>query len=69
MRCPDCGGCNPSHAKFCRACGHRTGAEEPRGEPGLQPPVAAGGFGRAAVFRWIAIGIAGLFVLGLMTGV
>lgn len=68
MRCPDCGGCNPSHAKFCRDCGHRTGADEPRAKPGLQPPAAAGGFGRATVFRWIAIGLAGLFVLGLMAG-
>ena len=68
MRCPDCGGCNPSHAKFCRECGHRTGAEEPRGEPAVQPPVATGGFGWTGLFKWIGLGVAGIFVLGLLAG-
>lgn len=68
MRCPDCGGCNPSHAKFCRDCGHRPGADEPRAEPGLQPPAAAGGRGRKAIGKWIGIGAVCVLVLGLLAG-
>ena len=68
MRCPDCGGSNPAHAKFCGDCGHRIGAEEPRAEPNGQPPVAVGGSGWDSVFKWIGIGVVGLFVLGLLSG-
>lgn len=68
MRCPDCGGSNPAHAKFCGDCGHRIGADEPRDEPAAQPPVAGGGSGWDAVFKWIGIGVVGLFVLGLLAG-
>ena len=72
MRCPDCGGSNPAYAKFCGDCGHRIGAHEPRDEPAAQLPqqplVATSGFGWDAVFKWIGVGVVGLFVLGLLAG-
>lgn len=68
MRCPDCGAANPAAAKFCGDCGHRIGADEPAAQPVTQPPVATGGSSWDSVFKWIGIGVVGLFVLGLIAG-
>jgi len=67
MRCPACGAANPTAAKFCGDCGHRIGADDPSDAP-AGPPVAAGGTAWESVFKWIGIGVVGLFVLGLLAG-
>jgi hypothetical protein len=67
MNCPDCGARNPADAKFCGDCGHSI-AIAPPPEPQPQPPVDPVGFGWDAVFKWIGIGVVGLFVLGLLAG-
>jgi hypothetical protein len=68
MRCPDCGAANPTAAKFCGDCGHRVGADDPPAQPVTQPSFAAGGTAWDGVFKWIGIGVVGLFVLGLLAG-
>jgi len=68
MNCPDCGARNPADAKFCGDCGHRIEADEPARKPPAQPPVATTGVGWDAIFKWIGIGVVGLFVLGLLAG-
>jgi hypothetical protein len=65
MNCPDCGARNPADAKFCGDCGHRIDADVPAArQPRAQPP----GVGWDGIFKWIGIGVVGLFVLGLLAG-
>ncbi len=59
MKCPECQADNPAAAKFCGACGHGLAVET---------PAASGGGTWDNVFKWIGIGVVGLFVLGLLAG-
>lgn len=68
MRCPDCGAANPAAAKFCGDCGHCIGSEDPPNNPVTQPPAGPVGSAWDSVFKWIGIGVVGLFVLGLLAG-
>jgi len=69
MICPDCGATNPAGAHFCGDCGHRIeAAPPPPQKPVGTVPVGTGGVTWDAVFKWIGIGVVGLFVLGLLAG-
>lgn len=60
MNCADCGAVNPADAKFCGDCGQR-----------IEVARKAEGSGSSSwdtVFKWIGMGVVGLFVLGLLAG-
>lgn len=60
MQCSKCGAANPADAKFCGDCGQPI-ASTPAKEK-------SGGTSWDDVFKWIGIGVVGLFVLGLLAG-
>lgn len=68
MNCPDCGAANPADARFCGDCGHQieAAARPPKRKP--PPPQPSQPFSWDSVFKWIGIGVVGLFVLGLLAG-
>ena len=59
MKCPQCQADNPSAAKFCGSCGHSLAVKQ---------ATASGGTAWDSIFKWIGIGVVGLFVLGLLAG-
>lgn len=65
MRCPECGAANPPAAKFCGDCGHRVGADEPVPLVSPSPPTSPWD----KFFKWVGIGVVGLFVLVLLASV
>lgn len=60
MKCPECSKSNPASAKFCGSCGHKLEAAQKSG--------TSSGTSWDSVFKWIGIGVVGLFFLGILSG-